>query len=113
MRGDLERLMRERGLAGLVVLADDRYSPAMYYVTGQKITHAVYFRGADGRAQTAKGRKMKAQDFTDPDFQQHKTDAQVVDAIANGTEKDMPPFGKVLSAEQIESLLQDVRGFGR
>ena len=50
MRSDLDRLMRERKVAGLVVLADDRYSPAMYYVTGQKITHALYFRGADGRA---------------------------------------------------------------
>src|SRR5262249_9107996 len=41
---------QERKLGGLVVLADDRYSPAMYYVTGQKITHAVYFRAPDGRA---------------------------------------------------------------
>ncbi len=50
MRSDLDRLMQERGLAGLVVLADDRYSPAMYYVTGERITHGIYFRGADGRA---------------------------------------------------------------
>jgi Xaa-Pro aminopeptidase len=50
VRSDLDRLMKERGLAGMVVLADDRYSPAMYYVTGQRVTHGVYFRGADGRA---------------------------------------------------------------
>ena len=50
MRSDLDRLMKERGLAGMVVLADDRYSPAMYYVTGQRVTHGVYFRGSDGRA---------------------------------------------------------------
>lgn len=50
MRSDLDRLMQERKLGGMVVLADDRYSPAMYYVTGQKITHAVYFRAPDGRA---------------------------------------------------------------
>jgi Xaa-Pro aminopeptidase len=42
--------MRERGLAGLVVFAYDRYSPAMYYATGQKLHYAVYFRGPDGRA---------------------------------------------------------------
>lgn len=42
--------MRDRGLAGLVVLALDRYSPAMYYVTGQKIHHGIWFRSADGRA---------------------------------------------------------------
>ena len=69
--------------------------------------------GEDGRAQTPKGKKMKAQDFTDPDFQQHKTDAQLVDAITNGTEKDMPAFGKVLTPEQIEAMLHVVRGFAR
>jgi len=42
--------MRERGLAGLVVFAYDRYSPAMYYVTGQRIHYGLYFRAPDGRA---------------------------------------------------------------
>ena len=46
MRQDLDRLMQERGLAGTVVLANDRYSPAFHYVTGQKIHHGVYFRAA-------------------------------------------------------------------
>jgi len=69
--------------------------------------------GEDGKAQTPKGKKMKARDFTDADFQEHKTDAQIVDAITNGTEHDMPPFGKVLSVDQIQSLVPDVRGFAR
>jgi Xaa-Pro aminopeptidase len=50
MHADLDRLMRQRGLAGLVVLAHDRYSPAMYWCTGQKIHHGIYLRAADGRA---------------------------------------------------------------
>jgi Xaa-Pro aminopeptidase len=50
MRQDLDRLLRERGLAGMVVFAHDRYSPAMYYVTGQKIHHGIYFRAATGQA---------------------------------------------------------------
>lgn len=50
MRQDLDRLMRERGLAGMVVFAYDRYSPAMYYATGQKLAYAFYFRTPDGRA---------------------------------------------------------------
>jgi Xaa-Pro aminopeptidase len=50
LRRDLDRLMQERGLAGLVVFAYDRYSPAMYYVTGQKLHYGLYLRGADGRA---------------------------------------------------------------
>lgn len=50
MRSDIDRLMQQRGLAGMVVFAQDRYSPAMYYVTGQKLHVAMYFRASDGRA---------------------------------------------------------------
>lgn len=49
MRLDLDRLMKERGVSGMVVIAQDRYTPAMYYATGQRIVHGVYFRAADGR----------------------------------------------------------------
>lgn len=42
--------MRERGLAGVVVLALDRYSAPFYWCTGQKIHHGIYLRTADGRA---------------------------------------------------------------
>jgi hypothetical protein len=55
VRSDLDRLMQQRGLAGLVVLALDRYSPAFYYATGQKIHHGFYVRTADGRAHLARG----------------------------------------------------------
>lgn len=50
MRRDIDRLMKERGLAGMVVFAYDRYSPALYYATGQKIHVGMYVRAADGRA---------------------------------------------------------------
>jgi len=49
MRRDLDRLMQERGIAGMVVFAYDRYTPAMYYVTGQKMHVGLYLRAADGR----------------------------------------------------------------
>jgi Xaa-Pro aminopeptidase len=49
VKQDLDRLMRERGLAGLVVFAQDRYSPAMYYVTGQRLHYGLYFRSSAGR----------------------------------------------------------------
>lgn len=42
--------MRDRGLAGLIVLALDRYSPQLYWCTGQKIHHGLYLRTADGRS---------------------------------------------------------------
>lgn len=50
MRRDLDRLMQERGIRGMVVFAHDRYTPAMYYVTGQKLHVGLYVRGADGRS---------------------------------------------------------------
>jgi Xaa-Pro aminopeptidase len=50
LRKDIDRLMQERGLAGLVIFANDRYSPTLYYATGQHLHKAIYFRGADGRA---------------------------------------------------------------
>ena len=50
MRSDLDRLMQERDLAGMVVFAHDRYSLAMHYVTGQKIHYGMYVRAAEGRA---------------------------------------------------------------
>jgi hypothetical protein len=37
VRNDLDRLMAEHGIAGMVVIAADRYTPAMYYATGQKV----------------------------------------------------------------------------
>ncbi|MEO5617008.1 MAG: Xaa-Pro peptidase family protein [Candidatus Eisenbacteria bacterium] len=50
MRDDLDRLMKDRALSGLVVFAYDRDSPAMRYVTGQAIHYGVYFRNAAGTA---------------------------------------------------------------
>ena len=49
MRRDLDSLMQSGGLAGIVVFAADRFAPAMYYATGQKIHYGTYFRAADGR----------------------------------------------------------------
>ena len=50
MRQDLDRLMQERGLAGLVVFANDHDDPLMAYATGQAIHYGIYFRSAAGRA---------------------------------------------------------------
>jgi Xaa-Pro aminopeptidase len=52
VRQDLDRLIQQRGLAGMVVFAYDRYSPAMYYATGQKIHLGIYFRAPEGGGRT-------------------------------------------------------------
>lgn len=67
--------------------------------------------GEDGKGNTPKGKQLMARDFTDAEFQAAKTAAQLIKTVTEGGE-DMPPFGKTLSKEQIESLVKsDVRGF--
>jgi mono/diheme cytochrome c family protein len=67
--------------------------------------------GEDGKAGTPKGKKIKARDFTDAEWQASESDADLMKSVTEGKD-DMPPFGKKLSREQIESLVKnDVRGF--
>jgi mono/diheme cytochrome c family protein len=67
--------------------------------------------GEDGKAQTPKGKQLKAQNFTDAEFQQNQSDKELIKVVTEGG-MDMPAFGKKLSRDQIESLVKnDVRGF--
>jgi len=67
--------------------------------------------GDDGKAQTEKGRSLKARNFTDAEFQSGESNADLIKSVTEGKD-DMPPFGKKLTPEQIESLVKnDVRGF--
>jgi mono/diheme cytochrome c family protein len=69
--------------------------------------------GEDGKAQTPKGKQLKAQDFTDEEFQRDKSDDELIKTVTKGG-MDMPAFGKKLTQEQIEGLVKnDVRGFGK
>ena len=68
--------------------------------------------GSDGKAQTNRGKQLKAQDLTDPEFQADQSDADLIKAVTDGKDDSMPPFGKKLSKEEIENLVKyDVRGF--
>ncbi len=67
--------------------------------------------GPDGKGQTQRGKSLDARDFTDPEFQSSESDQELIEAVTDGKD-DMPPFGKKLTKEQIESLVKnDVRGF--
>jgi mono/diheme cytochrome c family protein len=67
--------------------------------------------GEDGKAQTPKGKQMKARDFTDAEFQSGESDSELIKSVTEGKD-DMPPFGKKLTPEQISGLVKDdVRGF--
>ena len=67
--------------------------------------------GEDGKADTPKGKKIKARNFTDAEWQENESDSDLIHSVTEGKD-DMPPFGKKLTKEQIESLVKnDVRGF--
>ncbi len=67
--------------------------------------------GEDGKGQTPKGKQLSARDFTDAEWQAGEKDEELLEAVTEGKD-DMPPFGKKLTREQIESLVKhDVRGF--
>ena len=59
------------------------------------------------------GQELSARDFTDAEWQAGEKDAELIQAVQEGKD-DMPPFGKKLTQEQIESLVKnDVRGFAK
>ena len=67
--------------------------------------------GDDGKADTFKGKHLKARNFTDSEWQAGVTDSALIKSVTEGKD-DMPPFGKKLTPEQIDSLVKnDVRGF--
>jgi mono/diheme cytochrome c family protein len=69
--------------------------------------------GEDGKADTPKGKQLMARKFTDAEWQAGVTNSELVKSVTEGKE-DMPPFGKKLTKEQIESLVKnDVRGFAK
>ena len=90
---------------GLVLFAAEQHPSPLF------LEYCARCHGEDGKAQTPKGKQLKAQDFTDQDWQNDKSDEELVKIVTEGG-MDMPAFGKRLSKEQIESLVKnDVRGF--
>lgn len=90
---------------GLVLFAQNAHPSEEYK------KYCAKCHGEDGKAQTQRGKSLDAQDLTDAEFQSSESDAALIEAVTDGKD-DMPPFGKKLTKEQIESLVKfDVRGF--
>ena len=71
----------------------------------------VLCHGDDGKGTTTLGKQMKAFDLNSSKVQLQKN-AALKQVISNG-KGNMPPFGAVLSDDQINSLLKYVRTFGK
>lgn len=63
--------------------------------------------GANGKAQTPRGRKLEADDLTGPEAK-GLSNAKIIRTITNGR-GEMPRFGKKLTAAQIKSLAAYIR----
>jgi mono/diheme cytochrome c family protein len=106
-----------RILAALVFAALGAYGVAVYaadkHPSDEFLQYCAKCHGEDGKGETPKGKQLKARNFTDEQFQAEESDTELIESVTKGKE-DMPPFGKKLSKEQIESLVKnDVRGFGK
>ena len=64
--------------------------------------------GPDGRADTEEGKKKGARDLSNAKWQKTISDDRFAKSIFRGRDK-MPSFAKVLSEEEIKTLVKEVR----
>jgi len=94
-------------LLGVAVYAADSHPSDTF------LQYCAKCHGEDGKAETPKGKQLKAQNFTDADWQKDKSDEDLIKVVTEGG-MDMPSFGKKLSPEQIQGLVKnDVRSFAK
>ncbi len=110
-------MKRTRILAGLVFGAIGGLGVALFAAERQPselyMKYCAKCHGEDGKADTAKGKQLMARKFADTEWQSGESNADLIKSVTEGKE-DMPPFGKKLTAEQIESLVKnDVRSFAK
>jgi cytochrome c6 len=113
----VDRLMK---MLGISVLLADAYLIFMLLSGTGAVAHAspaqaksaqdVYLdkcsvcHGKDGSGNTAKGKKLKAKDLRSAEIQK-MSDADLIDAVANGKGKDMDGFQKELGADMVKQLV--------
>ncbi len=70
--------------------------------------------GADGKAQTKQGKKLKVRDYTDPKVQAElKDDAMlqaILDGVKEGAKERMKGFKDELSEQEAKDLVAYIRG---
>jgi mono/diheme cytochrome c family protein len=80
---------------------------------GTFVAQCAKCHGKDGRAHTTRGRLAHARDMTNASWQNEVTDERLFNSITKGKGKKMPAYGKKLSEDQIDALVQYVRQLKR
>jgi mono/diheme cytochrome c family protein len=72
--------------------------------------HCVKCHGVDGSAVGEDGKKLRGQNFTDPDFQRNTTDEEMVHTILHGKffGLAMPRFKNDLTSQEAEEIVKEV-----
>ncbi len=112
-------MSRARFLIGLFVVAMAAFGLSAYGSDTPEHPSELFKKncakchGENGRAETTRGQNLRARNFTDAEWQAGVTDAELIKSVTDGKD-DMPPWGKKLTPEQIQSLVKnDVRGFAK
>ena len=73
--------------------------------------YCVSCHGADGRAQTSKGKFSHARDLSDAQWQDDVSDERLFNSIMNGrnVRGNMPAFADKLNEKEVNSLVEFVR----
>lgn len=74
--------------------------------------YCVSCHGTNGKAKTSKGKYSHARDLTEADWQADVSDERIFNSIMNGrnVRGNMPPFGNKLNEQEINSLVNFIRG---
>jgi mono/diheme cytochrome c family protein len=75
-------------------------------------THCAACHGADGKARTPAGRKLKAKDLSRSTLQDADIQRQILEGVrdAKGTLR-MPPFQEKLAPAEVSRLVEQVKSF--
>jgi len=81
--------------------------------------HCAKCHGADGKGQSAMGKKLKAKDYSDAKVQADLKDDEMLKAITDGVKDKesgktvMKGYADVLSADENKALVTYIRAFGK
>jgi mono/diheme cytochrome c family protein len=109
-------LLTGAGLA--ITLVSGTQSTALASPVPQTSAQDVYLdkcavcHAKDGSGNTAKGKKVKAKDLRSAEVQK-MSDADLLNAVANGKGKDMDGFQKEMGADMVKQLVAYCRTLGK